>query len=130
VEDKRDDPLGKRPSPEVGPGALERLIEQYESIRYQIPRFNDLSPSERKELFDRTWSLRERVYEARDIHSGQEVALLHDALSHAALYFIEVIEVALREREQSPGEAAPEELLGGIGSVTRLDEYRQHLKVS
>ncbi len=111
----------------VGQDTFERLIEQYESIRHQIPLFDELSPSGRKDLFDRTWSLRERVYGAQDNLPKPGGAFLHDSLTHAGLFFIEV---SLREREQSPGEAVPEEQVGGIASVTRLDEYRQQLKGS
>jgi len=111
----------------VAQDSYERLMDQYEPIRHQIRLFDELSPGGRKELFDRTWSLRERVYGAQDNHPKREVALLHDALTHAVLFFIEVF---YRERGQSPGEAVPGEQLGGTEGVASLDDFRQRIRVS
>jgi hypothetical protein len=53
------------------------------------------------------WSLRDEVYSARDDLPGPVAAFLHDALTNAALFFIEAF---LREREQRSDEGAQTEI--------------------
>ena len=97
----------------------------YETIRHRITRFDEVSPEERKELFERVWKLREHLESNQEDLPKPQVALLHDALTHAALYFIEIYD---RERKQlRADETTATESGSGVAS---LDEYRKHLKAS
>ncbi len=73
-------------------------METYEALRSRITRFDEMPPEERKEVFQLTTGLRQLVSDNKDSYPKPGVALLHDALTHAALFFIEVFE---REWEQS-----------------------------
>ncbi len=78
-------------------------METYEALRYRITRFDEMPPEERKEVFQLTTGLRQLVSDNKDSFPKPGAALLHDALTHAALFFIEVYE---REWEQSSSGAA------------------------
>ncbi len=94
-------------------GIFGTLIDQYEPIRHQLPLFLELSTHGKQELFERVWSLREQVYSARDDLPSPGAAFLHDALTNAALFFIEAF---LRERQQRSDEEE------GVGTERQLEE--------
>lgn len=129
------------PSEEVGewkgpmPGAFEKLIEAYESVRHRIPHFGEMPPEYRQEVFERVWRLRQQVENNRDGLPKSGAALLHDALSNAALFFIEIY-----DREQSQprideyvaephGRPMPE-LQPDNENLFSIEDYRERLKVS
>jgi hypothetical protein len=93
-------------------------LGQYESIRHQVQLFDEASPEERKVLFERVWELLQSVGSAFDLRNA-EVALLHDALTNAARFMIEVY-----AREQDQGRT----VIAGV--VEDLDAYRAQLKAS
>jgi len=78
-------------------------LETYEALRHRITRFDEMPPEERKEVFQLTTGLRQLVSDNKDSYPKPGAALLHDALTHAALFFIEIFE---REWEQSSGRGA------------------------
>jgi hypothetical protein len=98
------------------------LIEQYESIRHQFPLFLELSTQGKQELYARVWSLREQVYSARDDLPSPGAAFLHDALTNAALFFIEAY---LRERQHR----SDEEASGGTERQLEEEEFERRRAV-
>jgi len=78
------------------------MMETYESLRYRITRFDEMSPKEREEVFQLTTGLRQLVSDNKDALPKPGAALLHDSLTHAALFFIGIYE---REWERSSGVA-------------------------
>ena len=72
-------------------------METYEALRYRITRFDEMPPEERKEVFQLTTGLRQLVWDNKDSFPKPGASLLHDALTHATLFFIGIYE---REWEQ------------------------------
>ncbi len=70
----------------------------YEALRYRITRFDEMPPEERKEVFQLTTGLSQLVWDNKDSFPKPGASLLHDALTHATLFFIGIYE---REWEQS-----------------------------
>jgi len=79
------------------------VLETYEALRYRITRFDEMPPEERKEVFQLTTGLRQLVWDNKDSFPKPGASLLHDALTHATLFFIGIYE---REWEQSSSGAA------------------------
>jgi hypothetical protein len=73
------------------------VLETYEALRYRITRFDEMPPEERKEVFQLTTGLRQLVWDNKDSFPKPGASLLHDALTHATLFFIGIYE---REWEQ------------------------------
>jgi len=74
------------------------VLETYEALRYRITRFDEMPPEERKEVFQLTTGLRQLVWDNKDSFPKPGASLLHDALTHATLFFIGIYE---REWERS-----------------------------
>ena len=111
-------------------------METYESIRHRIPHFDEMAPEQRNEMFGRVWKLRQHVENNQDSLPKPGAPMLHDALTHAALFFIEVYD--REQRLVSPEEIVAVEPWGRLiseltpdsGELALLDEYRKRLKVS
>jgi hypothetical protein len=95
-------------------------LELYEELRHQIPHFDELTPEHRQVTFDRVWKLRQHVEANQDDLPDPGTALLHDSLTHAALYFLEVYD---QERQQGSDRTKS-------GALVGLDDYRNQLKAS
>jgi hypothetical protein len=66
------------------------LWERYEEIRHRIVHFDEMLPEQKQELFDRVWALREDVFAAAEYLPKPAAAALHDALTYAVLFFLQV----------------------------------------
>jgi transcriptional regulator with XRE-family HTH domain len=107
----------------AGSEAFERMLSEYEQVRYRIPLFDDLSLGEKNEVFGKVWALRDRVKESEPVLPKPQAALLHDTLTNAALLCLKVFE-QVREQVQD-GWAEPD---AEITNIADYREYRDRLK--
>ncbi len=85
------------------------MLETYEALRYQITRFEEMPPEERKEVYQLTTGLRQLVWDNKDSFPKPGASLLHDALTHATLFLIGIYELEWERSGAATMAPAPED---------------------
>ena len=104
-------------------------MEKYESLRRRITHFDEMKPEDKKEIFQQVWELRRHVEYNQDGFPKPGAALLHDALTHAALFFIEVYDQERNQTQRFTVEPWGEPILDNENLVS-LEDYRDRIKAS